>query len=75
MNVYDQAHGLAQAIKMSEEYKQYEGAKAKINENEDLSKMIRDFRPSSLNSRRSRWQASSPLKKIFLHYSSSTEYF
>ena len=33
MNVYDQAHGLAQAIKMSEEYKQYEGAKAKINEN------------------------------------------
>ena len=43
MNVYDQAHGLAQAIKMSEEYKQYEGAKAKINENEDLSKMIRDF--------------------------------
>lgn len=43
MNVYDQAHGLAQAIKMSEEYKQYEGVKAKINENEDLSKMIRDF--------------------------------
>ena len=36
MNVYDQAHGLAQAIKMSEEYKQYEGAKAKINEDKDL---------------------------------------
>ena len=29
MNVYDQAHGLAQAIKASEEYKQYDQAKKK----------------------------------------------
>ena len=32
MNVYDQAHGLAQAIKASEEYKQYDEAKKIIKE-------------------------------------------
>ena len=36
MNVYDQAHGLAQAIKASEEYKQYDQAKKKIKDNEEL---------------------------------------
>ena len=30
MNVYDQAHGLAHAIKASEEYKQYDEAKKKL---------------------------------------------
>ena len=35
MNVYDQAHGLAHAIKASEEYKQYDEAKK-------LEKMIKD---------------------------------
>ena len=43
MNVYDQAHGLAQAIKASEEYKQYDEAKKKIKDNEELENMIKDF--------------------------------
>lgn len=43
MNVYDQAHGLSQAIKASEEFKQYDQAKKKIKENPELDKMIKDF--------------------------------
>lgn len=43
MNVYDQAHGLAQAIKASEEFKQYDQAKQQIKANEELEKMIKDF--------------------------------
>lgn len=43
MNVYDQAHGLAQAIKASEEYKQYDEAKQKLKENAELEKMVKDF--------------------------------
>ena len=42
MNVYDQAHGLAHAIKASEEFKQYDQAKAKLKENPELEKMIKD---------------------------------
>lgn len=43
MNVYDQAHGLAAAIRESEEFKQYDQLKKVVDENEELSKMIKDF--------------------------------
>ncbi len=43
MNVYDQAHGLAQAIRESEEFKQYDQYKKQIDQNPELSGMIRDF--------------------------------
>ena len=43
MNVYDQAHNLARAIKESEEFKQYDYLKKVIDQKEDLSKMVKDF--------------------------------
>ena len=43
MNVYDQAHGLAQAIKSSEEFKQYDELKKKVDANQDLANMLKDF--------------------------------
>ena len=43
MNVYDQAHNLARAIKESEEFKQYDYLKKVIDQNEELSKMVKDF--------------------------------
>ena len=48
MNVYDQAHGLAQAIKASEEFKQYDAIKKQVDANEELSKMIKDFQSKQL---------------------------
>ena len=43
MNVYEEAHALTRAIKESEEFKQYDAAKKKVKENEQLDKMIEDF--------------------------------
>lgn len=43
MNVYDQAHGLAKAIRESEEFKQYDQLKKVIDQNEELSAMVKDF--------------------------------
>ncbi|NLD11734.1 MAG: YlbF family regulator [Clostridiales bacterium] len=43
MNVYEQAHGLAQSIRESEEYKQYMALKVKIDQNPEISSMIKDF--------------------------------
>ena len=48
MNVYDQAHGLAHAIKASEEYKQYDEAKKKLKEKvnvyaSDISKITKSI--------------------------------
>ena len=54
MNVYDQAHGLASAIKESEEFKQYNALKNQIDANEELSKMLKDFQAKSWNFRLSR---------------------
>lgn len=48
MNVYDQAHGLAQAIKESEEFKQYDAAKKQLDGNEELARVLRDFQSKQL---------------------------
>ena len=43
MNVYDQAHKLADAIRESEEFKRYNDVKKKVEANPDLDKAIKDF--------------------------------
>lgn len=48
MNVYDQAHGLAQAIKASEEFKQYDALKKQVDANGELAKMLKDFQAKQL---------------------------
>ncbi|XVG95041.1 YlbF family regulator [Eubacteriales bacterium KG127] len=48
MNVYDQAHGLAQAIKESDEFKQYQEQKEILDANENLAKIVEDFQQKQL---------------------------
>lgn len=43
MNVYDAARNLANAIKESEELKQYDEMKATVSQNQELTEMINDF--------------------------------
>lgn len=43
MNVYDQAHSLAAAIKGSEEFKQYDQSKKIVEANPELDAAIKDF--------------------------------
>ena len=43
MNVYDQAHQLATAIKESEEFKQYDQSKNKLEANPQLEEAMKDF--------------------------------
>lgn len=43
MNVYDQAHSLAAAIKASEEFKQFDQSKKTIEANPELDAAIKDF--------------------------------
>ncbi len=43
MNVYDQAHQLAAAIKESEECKQYNAVREKLEANQDLNEAVKDF--------------------------------
>ena len=43
MNVYDQAHQLAKAVRESEEFKQFEATKKQIEANPELDQAIKDF--------------------------------
>ena len=43
MNVYDQAHQLATAIKESEECKQYSEVRKKLEANPELDSAVKDF--------------------------------
>lgn len=43
MNVYDNAHDLARAIKESKEYREYAAIKAEVSLNPELSEMVNDF--------------------------------
>ncbi|MCR5182371.1 MAG: YlbF family regulator [Clostridia bacterium] len=48
MNVYDQAHQLALAIKESDEFKRYDAGKKQISSNENLKEMLNDFQKRSM---------------------------
>lgn len=48
MNVYDEAHSLATAIKNSDEFKQYDEAKKVLKTNPDVDKMVKDFQAKSI---------------------------
>jgi len=43
MNVYNEAHNLARAVRESEEFKQYESVKKQIAEHPELKQMIGEF--------------------------------
>jgi len=43
MNVYNEAHNLARAIRESEEFKQYDAVKKDVAERPELSAMLNDF--------------------------------
>lgn len=49
MNVYDEAHKLTQAIRESEEYKQYQAAKEKLKANPELEKNLNDFKAKQVS--------------------------
>jgi len=43
MNVYNEAHNLARAIRESEEFKQYDEVKKAVAGNKSLTEMLNDF--------------------------------
>lgn len=49
MNVYEEAHRLTQAIRESEEYKQYQAAKEKLKANPELEKNLNDFKAQQIS--------------------------
>lgn len=47
-NVYDIAHELVRSLKETDQFKNYKAAKAKLDTNEQLAKMIADLQEKSM---------------------------
>ena len=47
-NVYDIAHELVRSLKETDQFKHYKAAKAKLDANEQLSKMVADLQEKSM---------------------------
>lgn len=48
MNVYDEAHGLARAIKESQEFKNYSELREKVEANESVNEMLKNFQQKQM---------------------------
>ena len=48
MNVYDEAHNLAKAIKESNEFKEFDRLKKLVDEDKDISEMLKDLQTLQL---------------------------
>ena len=48
MNVYDQAHGLAQAIKASQEFIQQDALKKQVDANPELAAMVKEVQAKQM---------------------------
>jgi len=65
MNVYDQAHSLATAIKASEEFKQYDLHKKIIEANPELDNAIKDFMAKQLEMQTAQMMGQAPNAESF----------
>ena len=65
MNVYDLAHQLATAIKESEEFKQYDEKKTRVDANPDLKAAINDFMTKQLEFQTDQMLGKEPNEETF----------
>ncbi len=67
-NVYDVAHELARSLKETDQYKDYVAAKAKVDANQDLSKMIEDFQQKSLDIQTRQFSGEEPDEELMAQF-------
>ena len=48
MNVYDEAHGLVRAIKENQEFKHYSELREKVEANESVNEMLKNFQQKQM---------------------------
>jgi len=62
MNVYNEAHNLARAIKESHEFKEYDEMKKKVSEKPELNAMINDFQMKQLEMQAKQMMGEAPVE-------------
>ncbi len=60
MNVYDEAHNLAQAMKESNEFKEFDRLRQEVEKDEQLSSMLRDFQDKQMQMQAAQFTGQEP---------------
>lgn len=64
MNVYDEAHNLAKAIKESNEFKEFEKVKKQVDADEQLSEMLKDLQSKQLEIQTAQMTGQEPSQEL-----------
>jgi cell fate (sporulation/competence/biofilm development) regulator YlbF (YheA/YmcA/DUF963 family) len=64
MNVYNEAHNLARAIRESEEFRQYDEIKSKVADNPTLMQMLNDFQARQFEMQAKQMMGESPAEGL-----------
>ena len=64
MNVYNEAHNLARAIKESHEFKEYDEMKKKIADKPELQAMLQDFQMKQFEMQAKQMMGESPMEEM-----------
>ena len=60
MNVYDEAHNLAKAIKESNEFREFDRMRIQVESDEDVSKMLGEFQQLQVELQAAQMQGQQP---------------
>ncbi|MCL2437256.1 MAG: YlbF family regulator [Clostridiales bacterium] len=67
MNVYNEAHNLARAIRESEEFKQYDAIKKQVAGKPELQGMLSDFQAKQFEMQAKQMMGESPAEDLAAH--------
>ena len=70
MNVYDEAHSLARAIKESNEFKDFESISIEVDNDKECSEMLKEFQELQMQMQAAQFTGQQPDKDVFARFQS-----
>ena len=70
MNVYDEAHSLAKAIRESNEFKEFDKAKKAVDADKEMADMLKEFTELQIQLQTTQLAGQQPDKDVFARFQS-----
>ena len=70
MNVYDEAHSLAKAIKESNEFKEFDRMRKAVDEDKDVTEMLKEMQELQMQLQAAQFAGQEPDKDVFSRFQS-----
>ena len=70
MNVYDEAHSLARAIKESNEFKEFDKVRIEVDNDKECSEMLKELQELQMQLQTAQFTGQAPDKDVFQRFQS-----